>query len=115
MNSIPRPIPAKGLEIEIDGVLRRVVFGQHPPGASGSRQVEQPIEDVSHVDGSWPSAGLGGLDQSRNRLPLFVTQIAWIIGIHAKDSSWKERSHGSQRAKELPQRLQPNKTFSNTF
>jgi hypothetical protein len=45
-----------------------------PPLAAGAHDVEQPVQQASHVGGSWPAAGLGGRDEGRQQAVLVIAQ-----------------------------------------
>lgn len=68
-------------EPAIDGLPRREVVGQHPPGPAGPELVKDRVED-GPVVGRWPSpfggSGFGSWDQGSEALPLGVGQVGGV-------------------------------------
>jgi hypothetical protein len=73
-------------------------------GAARAGDVKQPIEHLPHVHLAWPSAGLGGRNQTRYRLPLSVGQVRWVVGFHATASVVKTPPRFHRRA-QIPDSL----------
>src|SRR6187401_1019792 len=97
MNALPRAVLTKRLEVVVHRILGRIILGQHPPSAARSRYVKQRVEHLPHVDGAWPASWLGGGNQTRDRQPLFIRQIAGVYGFHAYRSMGKNSSSFRRR------------------
>jgi hypothetical protein len=52
---------------------------QRPPLASGAVDVEESIEDLTHVCRPRASALFGWGDQGLQDLPLGIRQVAWVV------------------------------------
>jgi len=101
-------------EVVVHRIFRRILLGQHPPRTSRASDVKQPIEHLPHVDFAWASTGLGGRYQTRNCLPLLVSQVCWVFGFHAAVSVGKKSSSFHRRV-QIPAFPQLRKTFPNTL
>jgi len=71
-------IPVPELEIVVHRALRRQVFGQRLPLASGPEHVENPVQDFAHVDRAFASTVSPRRDHRSDNRPFVVSQIAWI-------------------------------------
>jgi hypothetical protein len=58
--------------------LGRQILGQRLPLAARGKHVENPAENLAHLDRSLPPAALGRWDQRADQSPFSVGQIRWV-------------------------------------
>jgi len=63
-------------KVIVDCPRRGKVMGQESPGASRSQQLEDRVEHLADVRGTWPAAELGFGKERFDNLPLFIRKIA---------------------------------------
>ena len=56
----------------------RKIMRQYSPRAAGANQVQDSIDNLSHVSVSWSATGLGWWQQWLDQFPLFICQISWV-------------------------------------
>lgn len=62
----------------LDGAPRWEVVREEPPGAPGTAEVADGVDDLPHVDGSRPTAGPGRGNEGCNPFPLSIGEIAEV-------------------------------------
>ena len=70
-------VPPAGIELVHRSPLGEVVR-QHSPSTPGAGDVEDGVEDLSHVGRAWPTARFGGRNQRLDPLPLRIGQIGGV-------------------------------------
>ena len=78
VNSLPRSIIAPLLEVRVHTLPRWILVRQHPPLTATYHEIQDPIDDRSHVQRARSSSGLCGRNQFFDTIPLTVGQIGWI-------------------------------------
>jgi hypothetical protein len=78
MDPLQRAVPVPEFEIVVHRALRRQVFGQCLPLASGPEHIENPVQDLAHVHRPLTSTVSRRRDHRRDKRPLDVGQIARI-------------------------------------
>src|SRR3954451_17448791 len=90
MNPLPPPRTTPLMEVIADRPLRGKVVRQGRPGAPGTQDVEDRIQDLSEVGFSRCACGDRRRQQRLHNGPLGIVEIAGIrlarLGVHAKDS-----------------------------
>ncbi len=72
------PFLPKPRKIAVHRSARRILSGQHAPGAATAHHLKNAIEHGLHIDSSWPTDRLARRDQWRKNRPLLVCEIAGI-------------------------------------
>src|SRR5207302_5264551 len=78
MNPLPRSIITKHAKIGVHALPCWILTRQHSPLAPCHCQVQDRIDDPSHVQCSWAPPWLCGGDQIFDTIPLMVGEIGWI-------------------------------------
>ncbi len=79
--TIVSPLP----EVGVDALPRRKVARQHPPLDTTHSQVENGINDQTHIQAAGASACFGRWNQMLDNEPLAVSQICWVSFCFHKD------------------------------
>ena len=91
MDLLPQPLLPPAAEVVVDGLPRRQVLGQQPPGTARAQPVQHRVEQLAALVEGRPPAGHGLGDERAEDLPLGVGQVgaaAAAGGVTAR-SSWR--------------------------
>ena len=75
MDALQGAVPVPELEIVVHRALRRQVFGQRLPLASGPEHVENPVQDFAHVDRAFASTVSRRRDHRHNNGPFVSDRL----------------------------------------
>ena len=78
VHAIQRAVVGPKIEVAMDRTLRRQVFRDRAPLASGGEYVHEAAHDLTHNRGALVTPGFTGRDQQLDQFPFVVSQIARI-------------------------------------
>src|SRR4051812_45513360 len=98
-NALPHPVSQEGAHIAVHGAPGRKGWRwwQMPPLAAGANEIEQAIQQLSHVRGPRPPTGLGGRDERLQQAKLIVRQCLARAKV-PNQRSISRRPHGGLQA-----------------
>lgn len=78
MNPRPHTFQAKAAVVIVDRAPGRELMGQHAPGAACPAEVQDSVDDLTHVNLTRATARLGRRDPGFYELPLLIRQVTGI-------------------------------------
>ncbi|KPV54799.1 hypothetical protein SE17_01495 [Kouleothrix aurantiaca] len=78
VDALPRPVIAPNTKIMVDTFPVRVIFGQHAPLGASYQNIQDRIDDLTHVQAAWPTTGFSARNQIFDTIPVAVSQIGRV-------------------------------------
>jgi len=75
MDQFPGAVALPATEVIIDGPSRREIMGDQMPGAPGTKDVEDGVDDLAHVGGPRSAAAGFGKNERGDQFPLGIGQV----------------------------------------
>jgi hypothetical protein len=79
--SVCAPLPKPS----VNGLPRREVAGQEPPGAAAFEDIEDGVQDLAGAVGFRSASFVGSWNVRLQSLPLGVSEMGWVAPFHAQE------------------------------
>lgn len=90
MNPLPRTVVTPDPKVVVDALPLRILLGQHPPLDTADNDVQDAVDDLSHIQAARSSARFRRWNKFLDNVPLIVGQIAWVDSLVHNDDSYHE-------------------------
>jgi hypothetical protein len=83
VHPLPDPVQTPRAEVVVDGLPRREVVGQKPPGAAALQEVEDGVEDLAQAVQARSPFVFWDRQERFDALPLGIGKVGWVCTSHS--------------------------------